>query len=96
MYFGDQLEPSLLCPNQLRANGIVVVDVPKHLAPDYYSTHSVYVPELDLRLPLQTSGVVSYLPTRYPTELELESCTYVYLTSAETWDLNAAHFWEQE
>jgi hypothetical protein len=28
---GDLQDPSLLCPNQLRANGLIVDDVPKHL-----------------------------------------------------------------
>jgi hypothetical protein len=28
LYFGDQVEVTLLCPNQLRANGLKVDDVP--------------------------------------------------------------------
>ena len=31
LYLGDKQEPSLLCPNQMRSNGIVVDNVPKHL-----------------------------------------------------------------
>ena len=31
IYLGNQQEPSLLCPNQMRLYGLVVDGVPKHL-----------------------------------------------------------------
>jgi hypothetical protein len=37
-HFGDRLEHTLLCPNQLRANGIGVFDVPRQL--DRSSKHA--------------------------------------------------------
>jgi hypothetical protein len=61
------LTTSLLHPNQMRANGIVVDDTPVHLSQDGLSTHSIYVPELDLRIPLQLDGIISFLPTRLPS-----------------------------
>ena len=38
--FTDTMEHSLLCPNQMRANGMTVDDVPKHLSHDRSSTHA--------------------------------------------------------
>ena len=52
LYLGEQQEPSLLCPNQMRSYGIVVNDVPKHLSVNCASTHSIYIPSMDLRIPL--------------------------------------------
>ncbi len=41
LYLGDYLSYSLLCPNQLRDHGIILDDVPQHLAPDpRLATHS--------------------------------------------------------
>ena len=45
--FGNRMKNSLLCPNQMRANGIVVDDVPMHLAPNGQLTLSIYVPDED-------------------------------------------------
>jgi len=33
LYFGDKLKHTLLNPNQMRANGVIVDDVPRHLSP---------------------------------------------------------------
>ena len=68
LYFGDSLPNSLINPNQMRANGLEVDDVPKHLLRDpSKSTHSIYIPDHDIRLPLAIRGVISYLPIRKPT-----------------------------
>jgi hypothetical protein len=59
-----ELPHTLINPNQLRSNGIVVDDCPRHLSPNpERATHSIYIPELDLRLPLSMKGIISYLPT---------------------------------
>jgi hypothetical protein len=68
-------QPSLLCLNQLRSNGVVVDKVPMHLSKN--STHSIYFPELDLRLPLELDGVISFLPTRIPSEREMVECRHL-------------------
>jgi hypothetical protein len=41
LYFGDRLDHTLICPNQLRSFGIVVDDTPKQFSPT--STHSIEV-----------------------------------------------------
>ncbi len=49
LHLGEALENSLFLPNQLRAYGVVVDDIPKHLAPDpNKATHSIWVPNDDL------------------------------------------------
>ncbi len=43
VYLGDQVTTTLLCPNQLHFNGIIVDDIPIHLAhPTRPSTHSEF------------------------------------------------------
>jgi hypothetical protein len=49
LYFGDRMNHSLLCPNQLRDFGIRVHDVPTQYDPN--SSHSIYIPDSDLELP---------------------------------------------
>jgi hypothetical protein len=44
----------------MRANGIGVDDTPVHFSQDGLSTHSIYVPELDLHIPLQLDGIVLF------------------------------------
>jgi hypothetical protein len=50
LYFGDHLKCTLLCPNQMRAYGVVVSDTPKQF--DKYSSHAIYVPDEGLMIPL--------------------------------------------
>jgi hypothetical protein len=96
LYFGDWLEHSLLCPNQMRANGIEVDDVPMHLASNGASTHSLYSPSDDVRIKLRLHGCLSYIPTRLPTAHEIENCPWVILTSDSEWDPYTSDFEEKE
>jgi hypothetical protein len=50
LYFGDRLQGSLLCPNQLRAAGNLVHDVPTQF--DSSSRHSIVVPN-QLEMPME-------------------------------------------
>jgi hypothetical protein len=61
LYFGDGMSHPLLCTNQLRANGWKVQDVPKQINAE--SAHTIIDPTGTLRIPLEMSGVISYLPT---------------------------------
>jgi hypothetical protein len=79
LYFGDKMSHTLLCPNQLRANGWTVQDVPKQF--DAESAHAVIDPTGTFRMPLEMSGMISYLPMRRPTEKEIETCVSYNLTS---------------
>jgi len=63
--FTQSLPLTLVNPNQMRMNGIVVDDVLKHLAPNpTEASHSIFVPEHNLRIKLQMRGVLSVWPGR--------------------------------
>jgi len=79
LYMGDKVQLTLLCPNQMRAFGVHVDDIPMHLAPDSKpSTHSVFCPDKNFNIPLQLKGVFSYFPSRTPTKDELETCKCIH------------------
>ena len=84
--FSATMEHSLLCPNQARMNGVVVDDCPTALDSSGRSTHSVYFPGEDKRLPLLSKFPISFLPVRRPTREELETCVTLEVTSMEEWD----------
>jgi len=96
LYFGEDMPNSLLNPNQMRSHGIVVDDCPTHLSPNQVSTHSIYFPEHDIRLPLQLHGIISYLSIRKPTQNEIKSCMWLEMTSDEEWNPYATSFEEDE
>ena len=80
LYFGPKLKESLLCPNQLRAAGIIVEDAPKQF--DASSSHSITVPGT-LEIPLQMHGVISYLETWLPTAEEVNDYRNGHFQSLE-------------
>jgi hypothetical protein len=81
LYFGDRLNNSLICPNQLRANGVIVHDVPSQF--DIKSTNSIKVD--DITIPLQLRGAVSYFETQLPRTEELGYLPRILLTSTTDW-----------
>jgi hypothetical protein len=90
LFLGDRLPNSLICPNQLRDNGLTVHDTPKRY--DAESMHAVYVPEYKLMIPMASDRTISYFDTRLPTEEELTSLPQIQMTSALPWDPKASHF----
>jgi hypothetical protein len=97
IYMGDRMNTSLLCPNQLRMNNIMVDDIPKHLAPQSKpSTHSIICSDEDMILPLSLKGVISYIDTRTPSQEELDTCKWITLTNEHDWDPHSEFFQEQE
>jgi hypothetical protein len=90
LYFGTAIKQTLLCANQMQANGLDVHDVPRQF--DQESLHSVVIPQHDLTIPLSMEGVISYLPTRKPTQEEmtefraLDSTSWIELTSDVAWE----------
>ena len=98
LYFGDKLQGSLLCPNQIRAAGNHVHDVPVQF--DAKSRHSIVVPG-KLELPMALHGVISHLLTRKPTRQELDRyheglLQHVELTANLPWEPYSAKFAETE
>ena len=94
LLFGDRLDHSLLCPNQLRHFGHKVDDVPVQFDRD--STHSILLrsevaASNEVTIPLMLKGVVSYFTSHYPTTHELDTCPHLNLTSDAVWDPNSPH-----
>jgi hypothetical protein len=98
LYFGDRLKGSLLCPNQIRAAGNQVHDVPVQF--DAKSRHSIVVPG-KLELPMALHGVISHLATRKPTQDEISRyqeglLQSVELTANMPWEPYSTKFAETE
>jgi hypothetical protein len=93
LYLGDRLGHTLLCPNQLRANGLTVHETPCQY--DSESPHAISTPDGEV-FPMFLHGVFSYLPTRLPTDSELADCDRVELTSAAPWTPYSTDLAEEE
>ena len=83
--FTSIMEHSLFCTNQVRANGIIVDDVPKCIDVAQKSEEAIIFPDQGYMIPFSFKGPVPYIPVRKPRMSELEDCTHVELTSAEPW-----------
>ena len=96
LYFGERLESSLLNPNQLRSNGLIVDEVPRQF--DCSSTHSIMSSKHNLRIPLKLEGVISGFETRKPTWAEFNDSDipHVELTADEPWLPSSGDFAEKE
>jgi hypothetical protein len=97
IYMGKDMPNTLICPNQLRRNGITVDECPKHLAPiNKPSTHSIICPDDNLEIPLSLQGVTSYFITCTPTIHEMETCKWIHLTDEHFWDPHSEAFMKEE
>ena len=96
LYLGDQLEHTLICPNQARYNNVIVDDVPRHLCHEKRSTHSIYFPDEDIRLPLKLKGVISHIDIRYPSQQEINNCRWLVVTGDEEWNPYDTSFADNE
>jgi hypothetical protein len=96
-----ELMVNLLCLMQMQVNNVIVNDVPRFLLKQQSATdHALVVMSIDhdsMILPLQLSGVTSYLPTHKPTPTEYDSCVKYNLTyESPEWDPHTPDFAEQE
>ena len=95
LYFGDRMSHTLLCPNQLRHNGLIVDDVPVQYSEK--STHSIFIEEANLRIPLHLDGIISGFTTRQPSMAELADISnHVEMTSADDWNPDSKDFAKAE
>lgn len=94
LYFGDRVGTTLICPNQLRANGLRVEDVPRQFDPS--SSHSIYDPASNITIPLYIEGVASGFASRKPTLDEYEMYDHIELTSPTAWEPSSGELAEKE
>jgi hypothetical protein len=92
--FFDSMNKHLICPAQLRSNGVAVNDVPLlHLPYNERSpeAHSILTmpPQPSMHIPLSLQGPTSYFVVRKPTFHEINSeyeCTHVHMMSEQQWE----------
>ena len=76
----------MICPNQLRENGIAVSNLPGSLLGGYtQNPRSIYIPEADVTIPLKFKGVMLGFDTRITTQHELITCAHLVLTKDSRW-----------
>ena len=99
LYF-KRMENNLIPPFMMRLARIEVDECPKFLSKSPTETnHSMYFPTEDIRIPFQLEGIISYVPTRCPTEAEIEDKKgeYLLLTpNSPTWDPHTTIYKDQE
>ena len=80
LYFGSQLDHSLINPNQIRSYGTPVWDNP------FDSKRSLGIECDKVFIPFLTSGATVFFESHVPTDDELEQCPHIVLTSTREWD----------
>ncbi|KAI2502129.1 hypothetical protein MHU86_12359 [Fragilaria crotonensis] len=84
LYLGDSLSFSLLSPNQLRDNDVLIDERHRQHAQD--SIFGIHVPSASLTIPFTLKGVVACFDTRPPTQDELDDTSlHVEITSDIEW-----------
>ena len=80
LYFGPEMDHSLINPNQIRVAGYSVCDDP-------FDRHRTLGIELtDFIVPFYTDGNTIFFTSRSPTLDELENCPAFHLTDDTDWD----------
>ena len=90
LFFGEKMPNALLCPNQMRANGVNVSGAPKQF--EAALPHCVLVCDHDsedvfIRISLNLVGVISCFNSNYPSKKDMESLQRVHLTDDNVWTL---------
>ena len=81
LWMGESLKHSLINPNQLRHFGINVQDNPTYDKPLFIMTaNSLFNMELKME------GTTIFADTYTPTEMELNNCPKIVLSSPHEWD----------
>jgi hypothetical protein len=81
----------------MRHYGIIIDDIPRHLAPNPdVVTHSIYIPDQDIMIPLEMRGIIPLFHTHRPSSDEIENCTWVQITSELDWDPHSTEFQDKE
>ena len=98
LWLGEDEEHSLICPNQLRMNGIMCDDIPLHLARLHNGASSLHGIRLDAGtvLPFSMDGTISKLDIRTPTDNEIETLPRYELSSPKIWDPQLKELEERE
>ena len=87
LWFGQQMDHTLISSNQVRANNVELWDNPCDPR-----GMSVFNPASKNPIPLEMDGIVAYAETRAPTTEEIRNLPHVELTSDATWKPESATY----
>jgi hypothetical protein len=79
LFMGETMKHSLLNPNQLHCNWLIIQDTPTMFDPTSNG------PASGIRIPLDLNSVISYFPTYAPTLEEANLMKPIVLTSYVNW-----------
>ena len=86
LWFGDRIDRSLVNPNQCRAFGISLCDDPT-------DTHRALGFHTDkVLIELFMKGTIATMRTHCPSQEELDTCPFIYLSDENSWDPNKVTF----
>lgn len=88
LWFGHQMEHTLLSLNQVRANDVELWDNPC----DQYHDLLIYNPSSDHPVHVAMDGITGFTETRAPTEKEIRTLPHVELTSSVEWKPSEATY----
>ena len=90
------MDVTLSNPNQLRANGIIVEDVPRQFDPK--SLHLIYLPTAKLRISLSLDGILSsgFVSCTPIWASKYKHYPHVELTSLMGWNPSSDQFAKKE
>ena len=94
LHFGGHLHQTLLNPNQLHANGLIVADTPRQF--DNNSSHSIKMPKRGVATPLSLNGTISVFSTSKPMWEEHNTLPHIELTSDVPWEPSSVEHAERE
>ena len=83
LFFGNDLDHSLINPNQIRHNGFQVYDNPYESDQDRQM--GIVINDTK-RVPFTSEGTTIFFKSRYPTDDEMETLPHVVLTCETPWD----------
>lgn len=91
LWFGDDLEHSLLSLDQVRFFQHTVCLNPKQFS-NGQSLHGIECINDEITFPFQMHGCISYMPIRAPTQDKMDNCRHILMTSEEVWDPYSDNF----
>lgn len=77
IYLGNNMDHSLLCPNQCESNDIRIDLRPRKYYPDSSTASTIFIGEHNLSIPILHKGPLPYIQIRRPTGEELLTCDIV-------------------
>ena len=95
------MKNNMIPPFIKREAGLEVNDTPRiHIRDEVTcESHSIMMPQVDLRIPLQLSGVFSYFESRSLTDREIEECDSMDMVilspDSNTWDPHCDSYADQ-